>query len=89
VHPHNRQAGKTHEISGGEIRAAVCEVAESAREVEYWKQHQPPVPCTVNKGGALLMRPLLLHSSTAANPRHRRVLHLEYSSIDLPGGLTS
>lgn len=59
-----------------------------AHQIEYWKQHQPPVTCTVNKGGALLMRPLLIHSSTtAANPRHRRVLHLEYSSIDLPGGL--
>lgn len=32
--------------------------------------------------------PLLLHSSLAAvNPEHRRVLHLEYSLIDLLGGL--
>jgi hypothetical protein len=36
-------------------------------------------------GGVLLMRPLLLHaSSPAANPRHRRVLHIEYASMPLP-----
>jgi len=46
------------------------------------------VVCDVSKGGALLMRPLLLHaSSSATRPRHRRVLHIEYASEDLPGGL--
>ena len=59
-----------------------------AHQVEYWKQRQPPVGCTVERGGTVLMRPLLLHSSIAAtNPAHRRVLHFEYSSIDLPDGL--
>ena len=44
--------------------------------------------CPVRSGGALVMRPLLLHSSIAAvDPGHRRVLHFEYSSIDLSGGL--
>lgn len=58
------------------------------RHIDYWKQEQKPVTCLVARGGAMLMRPLLLHSSsTALNPGHRRVLHLEYSSIDLPGGL--
>ena len=58
------------------------------RQIDYWKQQQKPVTCLVTRGGAMLMRPLLLHSSsTALNPGHRRVLHLEYSSIDLPGGL--
>ena len=57
-------------------------------QIDYWKQHQKPVTCTVEKGGAMLMRPLLLHSSIAAlNPGHRRVLHFEYSPIDLPAGL--
>jgi hypothetical protein len=57
-------------------------------QINYWKKQQQPVTCAVKKGGALLMRPLLLHSSVAAvNPGHRRVLHFEYSSIDLPGGL--
>jgi hypothetical protein len=34
------------------------------------------------------MRPLLLHaSSPAADPRHRRVIHLEFAAEPLPGGL--
>jgi hypothetical protein len=34
------------------------------------------------------MRPLLLHASAAAkNPRHRRVIHLEWAAEELPGGL--
>jgi len=44
--------------------------------------------CEVPKGGALLMRPLLLHaSSPAENPSHRRVLHIEYATDELPNGL--
>ena len=44
--------------------------------------------CLVPRGGALLMRPLLLHaSSPARRPTHRRVLHLEYACGDLPHGL--
>jgi ectoine hydroxylase-related dioxygenase (phytanoyl-CoA dioxygenase family) len=44
--------------------------------------------CEVPKGGALLMRPLLLHaSSPAENPSHRRVLHIEYATDELPKGL--
>lgn len=57
------------------------------RQIEQ-RQKQPVVVCSVKSGGAVVMRPLLLHSSpTAVTPRHRRVLHFEYSSIDLPGGL--
>lgn len=44
--------------------------------------------CEVPKGGALLMRPLLLHaSSPAESPSHRRVLHIEYATDELPNGL--
>ena len=57
-------------------------------QIEYWKLEQKPFSCVVERGGVLLMRPLLLHSSMAAiNPGHRRVLHFEYSSIELPRGL--
>jgi ectoine hydroxylase-related dioxygenase (phytanoyl-CoA dioxygenase family) len=46
------------------------------------------VVCTVPRGGALLMRPLLLHaSSSCIKPKPRRVIHLEFASADLPGGL--
>lgn len=44
--------------------------------------------CEARKGDALLMRPLLLHSSSpSTNPNHRRVLHIEYATQDLPNGL--
>lgn len=59
-----------------------------ANQIEYWKQQQQPITCVVRNGGALVMRPLLLHSSLPArNPEHRRVLHFEYASTDLPAGL--
>jgi ectoine hydroxylase-related dioxygenase (phytanoyl-CoA dioxygenase family) len=46
------------------------------------------VVCAVPRGGAMLMRPLLLHaSSPAERPHHRRVLHFEYAAEPLPGGL--
>lgn len=57
-------------------------------QIETWKRQGEEVTCIVPKGGVLLMRPLLLHaSSPARNPRHRRVIHLEYASSGLPGGL--
>ena len=44
--------------------------------------------CLIPRGGALLMRPLLLHASSACKmPESRRVIHLEYSSAELPTGL--
>jgi len=45
--------------------------------------------CLVPRGGALLMRPLLLHASSAARVphQHRRVVHLEFAAAPLPGGL--
>ena len=60
----------------------------SASDIERIKQETRPAVCTVEKGGALAMRPLLLHSSSVSSARtHRRVIHLEFSSTDLPGGL--
>lgn len=44
--------------------------------------------CTAKAGDVLVMRPLLLHSSSASiQPCHRRVLHIEYAALKLPGGL--
>jgi ectoine hydroxylase-related dioxygenase (phytanoyl-CoA dioxygenase family) len=45
--------------------------------------------CRVKQGDCLVMSPLLLHSSSAGTkPRRRRIIHLDYSDIELPGGLT-
>jgi Phytanoyl-CoA dioxygenase (PhyH) len=44
--------------------------------------------CEVKQGGALVLRPLLLHaSSKATNPNRRRVLHFLFGSASLPLGL--
>lgn len=60
----------------------------AAAAIADWTARQPPVMCELPKGGALLMRPLLLHaSSPAKNPSHRRVLHVEYAATELPNGL--
>lgn len=41
--------------------------------------------CSVKKGGVMVMRPLLLHSSNrTTNNNKRRVIHLEFSNIELP-----
>ncbi|HVO96487.1 MAG TPA: phytanoyl-CoA dioxygenase family protein [Bryobacteraceae bacterium] len=47
------------------------------------------VSCPVRAGGVLLMRPLLLHASSASSvPSHRRVIHVDYASAELPAGLS-
>jgi ectoine hydroxylase-related dioxygenase (phytanoyl-CoA dioxygenase family) len=44
--------------------------------------------CELGVGGALLMRPLLLHASSPSRvPRHRRVVHLDFAAIQLPDGM--
>ncbi|MGI4883367.1 MAG: phytanoyl-CoA dioxygenase family protein [Janthinobacterium lividum] len=44
--------------------------------------------CAVPAGGALLMKPLLLHASNrSTSDRPRRVVHLEFSAQELPAGL--
>jgi ectoine hydroxylase-related dioxygenase (phytanoyl-CoA dioxygenase family) len=59
----------------------------SAEEVAEWPR-RGSLTCTVPRGGALLMRPLLLHASSACLvPKPRRVIHLEFTAEELPDGL--
>jgi ectoine hydroxylase-related dioxygenase (phytanoyl-CoA dioxygenase family) len=59
----------------------------SAEQIGSWDKEKS-VTCTVPKGGALVMRPLLLHASSAcAIPKSRRVIHLEFAAAELPQGL--
>jgi ectoine hydroxylase-related dioxygenase (phytanoyl-CoA dioxygenase family) len=45
------------------------------------------VACTAFRGDALLMRPLIMHSSSlATKPSNRRVVHLEFAAAELPHG---
>ena len=60
----------------------------SAEQIHLIQAAASSVSCTVGQGGVLLMRPLLLHASSAAmSPNHRRVIHLEFASCNLPSGL--
>jgi hypothetical protein len=46
------------------------------------------VDCVVPAGGAVIMRPLVLHASASGTCQgHRRVIHLEYAAEELPDGL--
>jgi ectoine hydroxylase-related dioxygenase (phytanoyl-CoA dioxygenase family) len=59
----------------------------SAEQVANWKKTNG-VTCTVPKGGALLIRPFLLHASSGCDvPMPRRVIHLEFAAEELPQGL--
>jgi ectoine hydroxylase-related dioxygenase (phytanoyl-CoA dioxygenase family) len=45
--------------------------------------------CEVEKGGIMIMRPLLFHaSSKTTNNERRRVIHIEFSKQELPNGLS-
>ncbi len=44
--------------------------------------------CCVEKGGIMIMKPLLMHSSSRTiNNRKRRVVHIEFSKSNLPAGI--
>lgn len=46
------------------------------------------VTCEALKGDVMIMRPLLIHASSACErPQHRRVIQIQYAGFDLPGGL--
>ena len=57
----------------------------SAERIRALRREREEVLCAVPAGGALLMRPLLLHaSSRSTSIRRRRVVHLEYAGFALP-----
>ena len=61
----------------------------SQPEINRIKNIYPIKYCEVDVGDAVVMRPHILHSSEKSLiPGNRRVLHLEYSSFNLPHGLT-
>ncbi len=57
-------------------------------EIAAWQERTAETLCAVPRGGAIVMRPLLLHASSASEiPARRRVIHLEYAAEALPDGL--
>jgi ectoine hydroxylase-related dioxygenase (phytanoyl-CoA dioxygenase family) len=60
----------------------------TAAQIEALREQSREVVCLVDSGGALLMRPLLLHASSPSQaPGHRRVVHIEFANFTLPDGL--
>lgn len=75
--------GPVHVIPGSHRHGRL-----SADEVQHWRTRRRAVATCLPTGGALLMRPLILHaSSPSTSPAHRRVVHLEFAADELPGGL--
>ncbi|MDG5490996.1 phytanoyl-CoA dioxygenase family protein [Psychroserpens sp. SPM9] len=57
-------------------------------EIKLITTNSIPFVSELGAGGVQLLKPLLLHASSASKvQRRRRVLHLEFSSIELPNGL--
>ncbi|HLL82624.1 MAG TPA: phytanoyl-CoA dioxygenase family protein [Longimicrobium sp.] len=75
--------GPVHVIPGSHRHGRL-----DAEATGRWRESAAAVPTCTGAGGALLMRPLLLHaSSPSTTPAHRRVIHIEFAADDLPGGL--
>lgn len=72
---------RLHFEANHEQNGALNVVPTSHRSAET---REPRIPCQVPKGGALLMRPLLLHSSSKLLTGNRRVLHFLYGPAQLP-----
>ncbi len=60
----------------------------SAEEIKSMREANESRLCSVKKGDCLIMRPLILHSSSAGtSPKNRRVIHFEFAAQALPDGL--
>lgn len=57
----------------------------SGEAIDAWRAGATPVDCLAERGGVLAFRPLILHaSSPAERAGHRRVVHVEFASEELP-----
>ncbi len=83
IDPCGSENGALRVIPGSHRHGVIDE-----RAIDELSTGDAPVDLEVDRGDLIAMAPLLLHSSRRASvPRHRRVLHLEYSSAVLPGRL--
>jgi ectoine hydroxylase-related dioxygenase (phytanoyl-CoA dioxygenase family) len=72
--------GALHVIPGSHRAGRIAET-EIPSTLEKFQAHA----CVIGRGGALLMRPLLLHASFPSQaPAHRRVIHLDFACERLP-----
>ncbi len=58
--------------------------------IKEWAKNKrkPERICEVKRGGILIMKPLILHASRRTeNQKNRRVIHIEFTDMELPEGL--
>lgn len=68
--------GPLRVIPGTHLRGVLAD-----EELQKLDSEIEPVTCTVDKGGVIAMRPLIVHaSSKSQSPNPRRVLHIEYAA---------
>ncbi len=72
--------GALRVLSGSHLNGRI----KSNKVIQLVNTGKPKI-CTAEPGDILLMRPLLFHSSRKSlMPSHRRIIHVEYSSSELP-----
>ena len=60
----------------------------NAEEIASVVVRSAPLACIADPGDAVVMHPLILHSSAKSRlDAHRRIVHLEFSNYDLPPGI--
>ncbi len=65
-----------------------CHGRLSAMEIKSWREKNGIEMCRAKSGDVLMMRPLLVHSSSAGIvPKRRRIIHLDFSAENLPNYL--
>lgn len=82
--PSTRDNGPLRVVPGSHLAGVLTDQGVN----DYVKTHDQTT-CSVPRGGVLVMRPLLIHSSSKARTdAPRRVLHIEYAdSLDLKPGI--
>lgn len=81
--PTDRNSGCLSLIPGSHVHGVL-----TASEIRRAVARARAECCALETGDALVMHPLLLHSSPKSRKNaHRRVVHMEYSSYDLPAGV--
>lgn len=78
--PADGRNGALRVIPGSHVLGRLC-----ADRIHHLRTTVPEHLCVASVGDALLMRPLLLHSSSRSTERRRRrILHIEYAGCSLP-----
>lgn len=76
--------------TNGALRVIENSHSNGVLDIKEWIKDKKGIEkiCEVKKGGILLIKPLILHSSRRTeNETNRRVIHIEFTDKELPKGL--